>query len=48
MNDEELERRINSAIMEEEEAKKICDYIIDATQTEEEVLDEVLSIIKND
>lgn len=46
MIDSELEIRINSAIMEEEESAKYCDYIIDATKTEKEVLDEVLNIIK--
>lgn len=48
MKDDELERRINSAIMEEEEARKICDYLVDATQSETEVLKEVLKIIKWD
>ncbi|MDD3646650.1 MAG: hypothetical protein PHH06_04580 [Candidatus Gracilibacteria bacterium] len=46
MRDEELERRINSAIMEEEEARKLCDYLIDATKSEIEVLEEVFKIIK--
>lgn len=48
MADDELERRINSAIMEEEKARELCDYMIDATQSEDEVLEEVLSIIKED
>ncbi len=48
MQDDELERRINSAIMEEDEAKNLCDYMIDATMSEEEVLKEVVKIIKND
>jgi len=45
MNNEELERRINTSIIEENEALKLCDYIIDATKSEEEVLKEFLSII---
>jgi dephospho-CoA kinase len=46
MSNEELKIRINSAIMEETEAKKYCDVIIDATQSPEKVLTEVLKIIK--
>jgi hypothetical protein len=37
-----LENRIQSAIKEEQEARELCNYIIDATQTEQEVLQEVL------
>ena len=47
MREDELTRRINSAIMEEKEAEKICHYVIDATKSEQKVLEEVLSIIKN-
>jgi len=47
MSNEELQRRINSSIMEEQKAKELCDFIIDATKSEEEVLKEVLKIIQN-
>jgi len=43
---EQLENRIQSAIKEEQEARELCNYIIDATQTEQEVLQEVLWVIK--
>lgn len=46
MSNKELQNRINSAIIEEKEAKKYCDYIIDATQSPEKVLEEVLKIIR--
>lgn len=42
---EELKSRKQSAIMEEQEAKKYCDYVIDATKSPEKVLKEVLDII---
>jgi len=45
MSNEELERRINSRVQEERKAKKLCDYIIDATLKEEGVLKEVLKIM---
>lgn len=45
MQDEELKRRINSAIIEEEEANKICNFIIDASRSKESILQEVLDII---
>ena len=45
MDKEEFERRKDAAKMEKEESKKECDYIIDATHTEEEVLLEALKII---
>lgn len=47
MSDEELEKRLKSAIFEEEQARVLCDHIIDATQSPQHVLDEVLEIIKN-
>ena len=47
ISDDELERRINSAIIEEEESKKYCDYLIDATKTPIEVKNEVMEIIQN-
>ena len=43
---EELKAREESAIMEEQEARKYCDYMLDATQTPEKILNEVLEIIK--
>lgn len=46
MSDEELKNRLNSAIIEEQKAKKLCNFIIDATLTEDEVLKEVLKIIQ--
>jgi hypothetical protein len=45
MINEELNRRINSAIIEEQEAKNLCDHIINATNTPENILIEVLEII---
>jgi len=42
----ELKAREQSAIVEEAEARKYCDYMLDATQTPEKVLKEVLDIIK--
>jgi hypothetical protein len=47
MTNEELERRINSAIIEEEKAKKLCDFTINATLTPDEVLKEFLKIVNN-
>jgi hypothetical protein len=32
--------------MEEKEARQLCDYMLDATQSPEKVLKEVLDIIK--
>lgn len=46
MSDEELERRLNSAIVEEEKAGHLCDYIIDATLSPEAVLETFLHILK--
>ena len=46
ITEEELNRRENSAIMEEKEARQLCDYMLDATQSPEKVLKEVLDIIK--
>lgn len=47
MSDEELTRRIKSSQVESQKAKELCDYIIDATQSEEKVFKEVLKIINN-
>jgi hypothetical protein len=46
MNDEELKRRLNTALIEKEKSEKLCDFIIDAHKSEEEILKEFLSIIK--
>ena len=46
INEEELVRREESAIMEEKEARLLCDYMLDATQSPDKVLQEVLDIIK--
>ncbi len=43
----ELERRINSAIMEEKEARLHCDFMLDATQSPENVKNEVMQIIRS-
>ncbi len=45
ITEEELNRREKSAIMEEKEARLLCDYMLDATQSPQKVLDEVLDII---
>ena len=46
ITEDELIRREKSAIMEEQEARKLCDYMLDATQSPKKVLSEVLDIIK--
>lgn len=46
MSNEELERRLNSAEIEVSKAKELCSFVIDATVWEDEVLSEVLKIIK--
>ena len=43
ITEEELLWRQKSAIMEENKAKELCNYIIDSTQKQEDVLKEVLS-----
>ena len=45
MSNEELNKRINSSLIEEQKAKELCDFLIDATKNEEEVLKEFLNII---
>lgn len=47
MSDSEFENRLNSAKNEIFESKNLCDFIIDASKSETEVLNDVLSIIKN-
>jgi len=43
--EENIEKRIASMLEEKKKSEEICDYIIDATQTPEQVMQEVLSII---
>ena len=47
MTNEELQNRINSAKMEISKSREFFDYIVDSTQTPEEVMQDVLEIIKN-
>jgi guanylate kinase len=44
----ELEIRLKNAFIEEENLRKICDFDIDATLSEEEILKEVLKIMNNE
>gem|GEM_PF-5732292 len=46
MCNEEFARRKNSAIIEEEEISKICTFEIDATLSQELVVEKFLKIIK--
>lgn len=46
MSDEEYQNRVNSSIFEEEELKELCDYIIDATLSPQQVVEEFLKIIE--
>ena len=46
ITEDELIRREKSAIMEEQEARQLCDYMLDATQSPQKVLEEVLDIIQ--
>jgi hypothetical protein len=46
MSNEELERRINTCFQENTRAKEICDFIIDGTMSEDEILKEFLRIIE--
>jgi guanylate kinase len=41
-----IEHRLESMIWEKQKAEKLCDYIIDATQTPKKVMQEVLEIIR--
>jgi guanylate kinase len=42
----DIKNRLESASIEREQANKYCDYIIDASQSPEKVLEKVLQIIK--
>lgn len=46
MSQEELKNRIHSAEIETQKAQNICNYIIDATQTQEDVFSQVSQIIQ--
>ncbi len=43
---DDIKNRLESATLEREQAQEYCDYIIDATQSPEEVLQDILAIIK--
>ncbi len=43
---EDIANRIESTTLEREQAHKYCDYIIDATQSPEEILQKVLGVVK--
>lgn len=43
---DDIINRLESASLEREQAQKYCDYIIDATQSPERVLEDVLAIMK--
>lgn len=45
MSSDELQKRLNSAIIEEQKARILCDHMIDATKTPSEVLKEFLEIL---
>lgn len=45
-NKHDIDNRLQSASLERQQAKKYCDYIIDASQSPEVVLGEILSIIQ--
>ena len=47
MSNEELQNRINSAKMEISKSKEFFDHIVDATKNPEDVMRDVLEIIKN-
>lgn len=44
MSDEEYQNRMNSAMIEEEELKHLANFVIDATLSPEEVLEQFLDI----
>lgn len=46
MSTDELERRINTCFLENNRAKEICDFIIDWTMSEEEIVKEFLKILE--
>ena len=45
MEEDELNRRVNAALIEKDKAKELCDYIINTNKSTKEVLAEVLEII---
>lgn len=48
LSDEETKQRVTSAEFESEQAKVHCDYIVDATQQLELVIENVINIIKSE
>lgn len=48
MSDEEYQRRLSSALLEEEALMKYCDYSIDATLSPEEVVEKFLEIVRGE
>lgn len=47
MSDEELQKRLLSALREEQKAQELCDHIIDATVSPDQVFHMVCEIIKS-
>lgn len=47
MSDEEYQNRMNSAMIEEEELKDLCDFVIDATLPPDAVVEAFLKISHN-
>jgi len=45
-NKSDIHNRLESSNHEREDAKKYCDYIIDASQSPEKVLSDVLQIMR--
>lgn len=45
MSNDELQKRLNSSIVEEQKARILCDYMIDATQSPKDVLRDFLEIL---
>ena len=46
-SEKDFQNRLESTLFERTQAEEYCDYIIDATRRPEEILDEVLELIKN-
>lgn len=47
IDDEELQRRLQSAGLEREKGNELCDFVMDASGNVPEVVDEVMDIIEN-
>jgi len=48
LSDDEMKQRVSSAEYETEQAKIHCDYIVDATQQLELVIENVIDILKSE